>query len=188
MKAQSSFSKLSRPEKCWVLEHPFRAKKAFVVTKKVMHVLDSVRQNGVVGGDSNGGKLDAFRHAYWMQSLSLSIGKKQAIALGKAHERGNYLQFKKHQLEDNLLPDSVSCEMDIRNNEAGANSVGQCHFVLTDRELQQTVITMIESGELFVIKKDPEMNFLMCDGSPVDMKKWAGKWNIPKCLVPSGQK
>ncbi|MFL5765343.1 MAG: DUF6973 domain-containing protein [Bacteroidia bacterium] len=167
--------------------HPFKAKKAQRITKLVIKVVDSVRQTGVIGGDSNGGKLDAFRHAYWMQSLGLCIGKKQAIKLGKAHERGNFLQFRQHKLEENALPDSVSCEMDLRNNEAGVNSIGRCHSKMTSKELQDVILNMIQSGELVIIKRDPEMNFLMCDGSSIDMKKWSGKWNIPKCLVPSGQ-
>src|ERR1700741_2953495 len=106
------FSKLSRPEKCWVIAHPFKAKKAFRITKHVLLDVDSVKASGIIGTDNNGGKLDAFKHAYWMASVAIKIGSRRAKKLGIAHEKGNWIQFKKHQLEDTVLPDSVSAVMD----------------------------------------------------------------------------
>lgn len=181
--AQSSFRKLSRPEKCWVLFHPVKAKKALKVTIEVQLVVDSIKQTGAIGTDNNGGKLDAFKHAYWMASIALKIGRKQALKLGKAHERGNYLQFKKHRLEDAILPDSVSSEMDLGNNEVGVNSFGRCHFKITEKELQNLMLDKLKAGELFVIKKDDKGNFLTCDGAVISLKEWAGKWGVPKCLI-----
>jgi hypothetical protein len=185
--AQSSFRKLSCPEKSWVLFHPFKALKARKITAHVMNVVDSVKRTNVIGSDGNGGKLDAFRHAYWMASLAIGIGAKQSYKLGKAHEKGNYRQFKKHRLEDNLLPDSVSCEMDLRNNAAGIESVAQRHFNLTEKELQEFILQKLRDGDLSVISKDKDGHFLACDGSLIDMNKWAGKWVIPKCIIPSVQ-
>lgn len=188
--SQSSFSqfkKLSRPEKFWTLSHPFIAKKAFLITKKVSLVVDSIKRIGIIGSDNNGGKLDAFKHAYWMSSLTNKIGRKKALRLGKAHEKGNYLQYKKHLLEDSILPDSVSSEMDLRNNEKGINSIGRCHFKITEKELQDLILLKLDAGELYVIKKDAQGNFLTCDGAVIPKKDWLGKWGIPKCLVSSGK-
>lgn len=182
--AQSSFRKLSRPEKCWVIFHPKKAKKALKITKEVQVVVDSIKKSGVIGTDNNGGKLDAFKHAYWMTSVALEIGNKQALKLGRAHEKGNYLQFKKNQFEDMVLPDSVSSEMDLRNNEAGVNSIGRCHFPITPKELQEHILMLLKSDELYIIKKDEDGNFLTCkDETIIDLTKWKGKWGNPKCLV-----
>jgi len=182
--AQSSFRKLSHPEKCWVLCHPFKARKAQVITKRVQFVVDSIKKTGTIGADENGGKLDAFKHTFWMTSLALKIGKKQSIKLGKAHEKGNYLQFKRHTLEDSILPDSISSEMDYRNNEIGTNSFfGKCHFKITETEIVETVLRKLKSGGLFIIKKDSSGNYLDCNGAIIDMELWLGKWGIPKCLI-----
>jgi hypothetical protein len=185
--AQSSFRKLSCPEKCWVLFHPRKALKARRITAHVMSVVDSIKKSNTIGSDGNGGQLDAFRHAYWMASLTIEIGAKQAGKLGKAHEKGNYRQFKKHRLEDAQLPDSVSCEMDLRNNAEGIESVAHRHFNFAEKELQELILKKLKDGELAVISKDNEGRFLACDGSLIDMNKWAGKWVIPKCLIPSAQ-
>lgn len=184
--AFTQFKKLSLPEKCWVLAHPFVAKKAFAETKLVWAVVDSVKQTGIIGTDLNGGKLDAFKHTYWMASLCRKIGRKKALKLGKAHEKGNYLQFKKHQPEDSILPDAASSAMDLHNNEAGIHVSGKCRSY-SRKEVQVLILKAIEKGEMQVIKKDAQGNYLDCDGKPIDMNAWKGKWNIPKCVIPSNQ-
>ena len=182
---QSSFRKLSRPEKFWVVFHPLKAKKAKRITKEVQLCVDSVKQSGIIGRDGNGGKLDAFKHTYWMSMLSQNIGKKQALKLGKAHEKGNYLQYKKRSLEDSILPDSVSSEMDLKNNEIGVNSIERCHFKISPYELKILVLEKLKDGQLYIIKKDPAGNYLDCQGAVINREAWLGKWNIPKCLISS---
>lgn len=185
--AYNRFSSLSRPERYWVLAHPFVAKKAFHVTLQVQHDVDSIKHVGTLGTDLNGGKLDAFKHAYWMAAVSLKIGKRKALKLGAAHEKGNYEQFKNHELEDSLLPDLVSSTMDLHNNEAGITAMGNCHTFRTRNELQSKIIQAIERGGMRIIKKDTTGAFLNCDGTLIDLKAWAGKWEIPKCLIASNQ-
>ena len=181
--AQSSFRKLSRPEQCWAMFHPFKAKKAQIITKRVQIVVDSIKKTGTIGDNENGGNLDAFKHTLWMASLSLKIGKKQALKLGKAHEKGNYLQFKKHTLEDSVLPDSVSSEMDYGNNRIGVNLIGRCHFKITEKELIDLILKKLQYGGLYIIYRDFSGNYLDCNGAIIDMKMWLGKWGIPKCLI-----
>jgi hypothetical protein len=170
-----------------VFAHPLKAKRAMLTTKKVLTVVDSIRRAGTIGTDMNGGKLDAFKHAYWMASLSLVIGSKKALKLGKAHEKGNYREFKKHRLEDSILPDSVSSAMDLHNNENGIYELGNCRTFRSEKEAQQKIMHALENGKLKVIKKDKLGNYLYCDGTFIDMNEWKGKWNIPKCLVASGK-
>ncbi|MCW3105266.1 MAG: hypothetical protein JWO09_3706 [Bacteroidetes bacterium] len=180
--ALHKFRKLSRPEKCWVLAHPFRAKKAMRITAEVLAVVDTVKSSGIIGTDIAGGKLDAFKHAYWMASLSCGIGRKQAKKLGMAHEKGNYLQYKKRELEDSILPDSVSCLMDKKNNEAGLSAV-RINPVSPLGNIKIMLLKKAEAGYLYTIKKDAKGNYVRCDDSPIDMNEWQGKWNIPKCLI-----
>jgi len=185
--AQSTFHKfrkLSRPEKGWVLAHPFKAKKAMRITSEVLVVVDTIKRSGIIGTDIAGGKLDAFKHAYWMARLSLELGEETALALGKAHEKGNYLQYKKHKLEDSILPDSVSSAMDMRNNVVGAGFYGNCR-TYSKKDVQGIILKKLKNGELSIIKKDAEGHFVYCDGTLINMSEWQGKWNIPKCLVTS---
>lgn len=181
--AQSFFRKLSRPEKCWVIFHPVKAKKALKITREVQLVVDSIKKSGVIGTDNNGGNLDAFKHAYWMACLSLEIGRKESLKLGRAHEKGNYLQYKKHQLEDAVLPDSISSEMDLRNNEFGVFSMDNSKKV-SKITVQKKVMDGLANGKLAVIKKDEQGNYLTCDGAVIILSEWKGKWGIPKCLIP----
>lgn len=157
------------------------------ITAEVLAVVDSIKRTGVIGTDINGGKLDAFRHAYWMISLTDGIGKRRALKLGKAHERGNYREFKKHRLEDAILPDSVSCLMDLKNNRVGAESIGYCNMFNGAVDYQRIILNVLEEGRLSIIKKDKQGNYLYCDGTFIDTNEWKGKWNIPKCLVASNQ-
>lgn len=180
------FKKLSRPEKCWVFSHPFKVKKAFIITKNVLSDVDSIKKTSIIGTDLNGGKLDAFKHAYWMLSLTNEIGKRRALKLGKAHEKGNNLEFKKHKLEDDILPDSISSDMDLKNNSVGAKA-HDGSFMSGKNDFQRIIMQLLNEGRLFIIKKDKQGNYLYCDGTFIDTNEWKGKWkwNIPKCLIPS---
>ncbi|HSH66126.1 MAG TPA: hypothetical protein VLB84_10085 [Bacteroidia bacterium] len=180
----TKFMKLSRPEKCWTILHPFVCKKAFQATLQSQTVTDSIKKSGIIGTDNSGGKLDAFKHTYWMAVVAKVIGPRKALKLGKAHERGNKLQFKKHQKEDRILPDSVSSCMDLHNNEQGVLLVKK-NRQATQQDLQKEVLHLLRQGELACIRKDKNGNFLTCKGTVIDMKKWTGKWNIPKCIIAS---
>ncbi|MGZ4034657.1 MAG: DUF6973 domain-containing protein [Bacteroidia bacterium] len=175
---------MSRPEKVWVFFHPFVSKKSFQLTKQILSEVDSIKKTGIIGTDNNGGRLDAFKHAYWMASLSNKIGSKKALKLGKAHEKGNYLQFKKHLPEDNILPDSVSSVMDLKNNEVGA-AWGRGEKNTAQAKILKIILDGLNEGKLNVIKKDAAGNFLTCDGAIIIMKEWLGRWGIPKCLENS---
>jgi len=182
--SQSKFSKLSAPEKHWVLSHPFIAKKSLRITQQVLVTVDSIKKSGVIGTDNNGGPLDAFKHTYWMASLTLKIGARKTKKLGIAHEKGNYLQFKNKQLEEGSLPDSVSSTMDLKNNEQGIR-IAQMNKKKNKYELLDIVIKELKQGNLFVIKKNSNGDYLTCENDILLMTNWKGKWGIPKCIVSS---
>ncbi|MBL4594774.1 MAG: hypothetical protein JKX68_13315, partial [Flavobacteriales bacterium] len=60
------FKELSPPEKCWVITHPFVAKKALKITEETRKVTETVMQEKLLKGTGNSGQIDAFRHTFWM--------------------------------------------------------------------------------------------------------------------------
>jgi hypothetical protein len=115
----NKFNALSRPEKAWVLSHPFVAKTTYLLSNYTLEAVRDLKFKNTIGQDEAGGKLDAFKHAFWMALLSQKLNSKKAIKLGMAHEKGNYQDFKKRRLEDNICSDKASCEMDLWNNKVG---------------------------------------------------------------------
>lgn len=181
-----SFTKLSCPEKRWVLTHPFKAVKALHISNEAREVTASMKNNPLLDGLENGGRLDAFRHAYWMARLTQEIGWRRAYWLGKAHEKGNYRQFKKKEEEDGALPDEASCKMDFLNNDAGIET-GKRYRNASPEQLSDMIIRLISEGKLYIISRDSLGNFLDCRGAIIEMEKYKGKWQNPKCVVPSAR-
>lgn len=177
------FRELSCPEKWWVIWHPFVAKKAHKISVNARNKTDSIQSNKILLGTGNGDQVDAFRHAFWMATLSKEIGWNRAKRLGKAHEKGNYKQFKKGEKEDGKLPDQMSCTMDVYNNIMGLG-IG----MINDKEfLEQAVIDAVKSGYCKIIKTDATGNYLNCEGTVIPKDSLVGKWKNDKCLIPSNE-
>ncbi|WP_237274357.1 DUF6973 domain-containing protein [Tenacibaculum ovolyticum] len=181
------FKKLSPSKRMWVLFHPLKAKKAQIISEEAYRVADSIKNSPLLDGDSNGGQVDAFRHAFWMASLRQEIGKNAARSLGKAHEKENYRTYKKNKLEDGTVPDKIATTMDLFNNEIGL-SLSKNNTKAAKNGLIYKVINAIHSGKLKVIKKDNNGNFLTCKNSPILQESLKGKWENNKCLVNSNYK
>ena len=180
-----SFSALSSPEKWWVIWHPFKAKRALEVSLRTLAITDSIKATGCLDTDISGGRLDAFKHCFWMASLSTHIGKKAGLRLGRAHEKGNYRSFLNGNLEDGYLPDKASSTMDLFNNEAGAQMFTN-HPGSTEIEFIRLTLQKIQKGELRILKKDGNV-FLNCQGKPISEASLQGRWENDKCLVPSNE-
>ena len=180
------FFKLSSPEKCWVIFHPFKSKRAFYVMQEALKTTDSISKVDLIGKDLNGGQLDAFKHSYWMARSSQSIGEKASKKLGKAHEKGNYRSFKKGKKEDGFLPDLPSSKMDLYNNEVGLKIAKQ-YPDQTKFEIILTLIDEVKSGSMKILKKDCIGNFLTCSGEIIPKESLVGKWENKKCLVDSNK-
>ena len=175
------FRELSGPEKCWVIFHPFVAKKALKITEEARRMTQFVKQKKLLKGNGNGGQLDAFRHAFWMATLTQQIGWRRARELGEAHEKGNYKDYKKRKLEDGVVPDKISSEMDYYNNDVGIE-LGKEKSQLNIKEI---VIVFVLQGKCKIIKKDNLGNFLDCEGNILFKEELKGKWENDKCLVSS---
>ncbi len=184
--AWKSFWKLTGPEKTWVITHPFIAGKARRISNEARAEAASVKRDTILDGDDTGGRVDAFRHVYWMARLSQEFCWKKAIRLGKAHEKGNYRQFKKGQKDEELvLPDSISSVMDLFNNNIGV-SIGCLNPDFSREKLKTEVIKTILVGKAKIILKNTDGLPLDCSGNILDISKYNSTWSIPKCLINSG--
>ncbi|MBK5209127.1 MAG: hypothetical protein JJE44_06445 [Flavobacteriaceae bacterium] len=189
LSAQSNWEKfwnLSVPYKKWVLFHPFKAKSALEVSLEAIKVSDSVAKTDLLDKDIAGGQVDAFRHAYWMARLRQEIGKRAAISLGRAHEKDNYITYKKHETENGIVPDKASKEMDLFNNNVGL-SFTQKGISDSKNGLTYKIVNAILSGDLRVVKKDSIGNFLTCDGKIIPSGELLHSWQNRKCLIFSNE-
>ena len=185
--AQSNFKiflKSSCPIKTWVVFHPFKAKKALEISLETNKVADSISKTSLLDGDTAGGQVDAFRHAFWMARLHQKIGERAARSLGIAHEKENYVTFKKNNLEDGVVPDEIASEMDLYNNEEGLKLIRKGSKV-SKKGLIYRIINAIHKGKMKIIKKDQKGNFLTCEGEIIPSKELNGKWKNNKCLITS---
>ena len=180
------FMRLSCPEKGWVIAHPFAASKAMRVSEDAQKETNNMAGSPFLDNYVNGGKLDAFRHCYWMALLCVEMHCRKARKLGKAHERGNKKDFKKGTLEEGYLPDQVSSTMDLWNNEVGIK-IGRANSKSKASAIKENVIQAIRSGECKIIRRDEHGRFLDCDGLPIQEKEWKGLWENSKCLILSNQ-
>lgn len=179
-----AYKKLSKPEKSWVLFHPLKAKKAYLISKEVERIKDSIGQTSDIGNDNNGGSLDAFKHSFWMARLTQGIGRRAALSLGKAHEKGNYQTYLMGRKEDGLHPDKPATDMDLHNNLVGV-AIGSALENAPVKRIITVVYDSLRSGQLRVLLKDPYGYFLDCDKKRIPLDSLKGKWNTSKCLVPS---
>ena len=182
-----SFFKLSPPIKKWVFFHPFKATKSLEISKETNRVSDSIAKTDLLDKDGAGGQVDAFSHAYWRARLAQEMGENAARSLGEAHEKENYLTYKKQKLEDGVVPDEISTEMDLHNNEEGLKLIAK-GSVVSKNGLVYRIVNAIEKGKMKIIKKDEKGNFLTCNGEVIQKEELMGKWKNDKCLISSDTK
>ena len=148
-------------------------------------VYNEVKKQNLLDVFENGGKLDAFRHAFAMAYFSKYVSIRKLRKLGKAHEKGNYLQFLGNTNDEGgELPDSLSSAMDLKNNEVGF-SIAEEVKKLSVEEIKQKVFEQIQSGKAFIIKRNKEGLYLDCADNIISRGRIYKQWNIPKCLVAS---
>lgn len=180
-----AFWKLSRPEKGWVLAHPFKAKRAFHVTQQVRHTTDSLYRLQLPDTFRHGGRIDAFRHSYWMAMLTQRIGERPSRKLGRCHERGNRIKYRKGKTEDGYIQDATACEMDLHNNEQGIRLALE-HPNEGRDGMARECLKAIRSGKMKILFINADGAYCDCDGKPVNMvRKGMDKWKLPICLLSS---
>jgi hypothetical protein len=178
------FKQLQPPVKRWVIFHPFIAKKTFKISKRALFVSDSISKAkwDLVPGR----KGDAFRHGFWMASLATHISAKKARNLGKAYEKGNYRQFKRGELEDGAIQDSIASAMDLYNNEVGIGIADSLlkNAIFTEKARINAISNGISNGDFKIVSMQ-NGQMLDCNGNILPEREWKGKWNNKRCLVYS---
>src|SRR5687767_10645799 len=111
--------KLSMPEKMWILWHPIAAIKVKKITGKCYTIYNKLPFEQRLDKYENGGRMDAFRHAFFMAAYAQRIRTRKIRKLGLRHEQANYKQFTQARYEEGEPPDSLASVMDLRNNEVG---------------------------------------------------------------------
>lgn len=168
--------KINRPEFFWAISHPFVANKALKITKKALNITDSIEDAKILT-DPKGGRLDAFRHGIWMAMLSQEIGAKKALKLGIAHEKANYLNFKRFRPYSSYKNN----KMDSINNIKGV-MIGLS--VNNNNELCQVIIDSINAGGFVIIFKTDKGEIMDCLGNTIRTNDWV--WDRKECLIYSG--
>ena len=156
------------------MTHPFIAKKAWQATKVAQKASERQMKNPELDGLKSGGQVDAFRHTFWMALLVREMKMKKALKLGEAHEKSNYLDFKKNRKEDGTFPDKASKEMDLFNNKKGAE-IGIRYTNIHPDSLKNIIIDSILAGKLRIIYRDSALNFLDCSGKIISTDRLKGE-------------
>ncbi len=177
--------KPSKHERIWAFKHPIAAIKAKHISKKCFIIYEQIKNNKRLDTNSNGGKLDAFRHVFFMAAFAQNIKIKKIDKLGLAHEKANYDQFLKNGFENGEVPDSISSVMDLKNNTLGFE-IGIKEKKLNLMELSNLVITNINNGLAVIIKRNKKGKYVDCEGNII-LPTATKKWNINKCLVKSNE-
>lgn len=182
--AQNVLKQSKMAEKIWAVTHPFIASGVIRHTNKALEEIRNAR--GRYGLDSAlaEGSFDAFRHAYWMASLSRHYKPEKVLKLGRAHEKSNYRSFLRQETENGIIPDKTNSDMDLWNNERGAE-IGYKHRSVSKDSLRNLVIQELAAGKLKVIRRDHQGRYLDCSGNVIPSEKLKGTWENPKCLSPS---
>jgi len=94
--------------------------------------------------------------------------------------------YKKNKKEDGILPDEISSEMDLYNNNIGLSLISK-NSDISKTGLIYRVINAIHEGKMKIIKKDIYGNFLTCENSIISNVDLKGTWKNNKCLVSSSQ-
>lgn len=183
--AQKTFFNISKYERRWALFHPFAACRIKKHQKEMYAVYKEVRGSNLLDAYASGGRLDAFRHVFAMAYFVRFVKPHKLRQLGRAHERGNYLHYRKGILEEGELPDSIATVMDLRNNEIGI-SLGCENGNLTIGELKLKVIEKIKDGGAFILLRDSAGRYLDCERCVIEAEELKGAWRTPRCLVASG--
>lgn len=182
--AFQSYKNLSKPERKWVRQNPIAALRTYKLSQMAAAEAQKYVTDPEFDGDGSGGMVDAFRHTLWMALTTQKIGKRKALALGRAHEEKSKIYFESCDPSEPNLPDSIDSEMDFINNQKGAD-IGIKYPKATYEELVQIVRNTVVSGQCYKIKKNSKGEYLDYEGNVIPQEAIKGKWITPKILVKS---
>jgi hypothetical protein len=144
--------------------------------------MDSLNKEKFLGGNSEGGRFDAFRHVFWMYSLSKELGKEKARRIGKIYEKYNEYVFKTQTMSGY---DKAGEDMDLFNNEVGINLSKEN---IVDSLVFSRIEELILNGEVKIIKKNDKQESLDKDNNIIKDSVWKKSWQNDRVLINSNNK
>lgn len=136
----------------WAFFHPIAAIKVKHIYKKNLIIYQEVKQQKLLDTIENGGKLDAFRHGFFMACFAQKIKPKKLIKLGIAHEKDDVRSYsKKRKTEFKDIPDSASIQMDLYNNQIGME-LGRKYKKIPSTQLKDTILIYIQKNQFKTIR------------------------------------
>lgn len=174
--------RLSSYEFLWALRHPFAAIKIKGIHRKASVIYSQQKLKQEPDSFSVNGKLDAFRHVFFMAAFSQKVKAKKVIRLGKAHEKANYRQFKRDPERNKVQQDSLSTVMDLKNNLIGIGLGRDCRNCSLE-ELRKKVMELIHEEKVCYILRNNEGRYLNSANEEIKLNDYMGKWFIPFVLL-----
>lgn len=168
----------------WAFFHPIAGLKVKKISRQIGPVYLAGKIAPALDSFANGGRSDAYRHVLYMAAFAQKIKVRKLRQLGRIHEKANYRNFLNAGTEEGERADSLSCEMDLYNNELGFE-IGRSTHDPDPQALSLLVISALSEGRGRIMKRDARGNYLDCDGQTIVAEKYVGKWHVPKCLVAS---
>jgi len=176
-----------KQERCWALSHPMAAIKVKRIYAKANMIYKSNKDISLqLDSFNSGGKLDGFRHVFFMAAFAQKVKVMKLRKLGYAHEKYNYNQYKKLFNTQSNLPDSMSTVMDLKNNELGF-LLGSQNKKISLQELKLKAINEIKSGKAFILRRNTFGKYTDCEGNVLELNRLPLTWGNKKCLVDSSQ-
>jgi hypothetical protein len=175
------FKSIKFQDKIWVTANINNIKKALIVSNHVLVKMDSLYKTGNFETNVEGSKYDAFRHVFWMYSLSSEIGKTKSRKIGVIYEDYNEYVFLTKPLSGY---DFAGRTMDEYNNEVGLSL-----FDKIGKQEKEIVIEnikdLISKGYVKIIAKDKNQNSLDKEGNVIKEEEWKSNWKNNRYLINS---
>lgn len=173
------YKSMNLKDKLWCVTHYSSVVKAKNISSEVLLTMDSLNKINFLGGNSEGGIFDAFRHIYWMYKLSSGIGPKNSKRIGEIYEG-----YGKYVFEHSYYSgyDSVGMKMDLFNNEIGITlSKENIPYNL----IFKTIEEIITSGKAKIVKKNEKGESLNEYGEVIKDSIWKKDWVNDRVLIDS---
>lgn len=173
-------------EYAWATVHPIAALKVKKAKRKADSIYYSYVKKAIPDSFESGGKLDAFRHVFYMSVFTQQVRVKALRKLGQAHEKTNLRNYKKHKTEMGELADELFSEMDLLNNELGF-TIGSANKKASKETLAELVLQNISEGKAKIILRNCKGSYVSCNNLSKTSSSVNVKTPADKCLVDSNQ-
>lgn len=151
------------------------------ISLEVIATMDSLNIKNFLGGNSEGGLFDAFRHIYWMYCLANELGSSRAERLGEIYENYDKWLFDVKKQKDY---DQAGMDMDLFNNHLG---ILLSDSLIADSLVFNEIQNILNSGKAKVIKKNQNAESLDINGYIIPDSLWKNQWYNDRVLINSDE-